>query len=77
MFGVGLLALRNRKVKVKTGHEELIGQRLQVLSLETPRTGWVKYFGERWKFECDQDIQTQDMVEVFSVEGLILKVKKV
>lgn len=77
MLGIGLLALRNRKVRVKTGHEELIGQKLKVLSLDHSKEGWVKYFGERWKIACHEDLNIGDDIEVIGVEGLVLKVKKI
>jgi membrane-bound serine protease (ClpP class) len=76
MIGIGFLALRNRKIKVKTGSENMIGKKLKIAFLENSRKGKVKYHGEFWNFESHSDVEEGDQVIVTEVNGLTLKVKK-
>lgn len=77
MIGIGYLVLRNRKLKVQTGSEEMIGKVAKVKHLETARTGSVQVFGELWKFESSEDLNVNDQIVVIAVNGLTLKVKKI
>lgn len=77
MIGIGYLLLKNRKLRVQTGYEEMLGKVAKVKHLETSRTGSAQVHGELWKFESQEDLNMNDQVVVTAVDGLTLKVKKV
>lgn len=77
MIGLGYLLLQNRKLKVQTGSEEMLGKIGKVKSLENSRTGNAQLFGELWRFESQDDLTLNDQIVVIAVQGLTLKVKKV
>lgn len=65
-----------RRMKVKSGPEQLIGKVGTVLSALAPR-GEVKVEGQIWKAEASGgQVKEGEAVEVLSREGLILRVKQ-
>lgn len=70
-----------RKIILTTHHtniDKLVG-RVSVVSkhISPMKSGQVKLNNELWRAESDQDLVVGDKVEVVSVEGVTLKVKKI
>ena len=59
----------------QTGAEGLLGQRGQAVSEVSPE-GWVIVQGERWRARAEERIAAGEAVEVLSVEGRLLRVRK-
>jgi membrane-bound serine protease (ClpP class) len=55
--------------------EGLLGQRGQVVVDLSPE-GWVVVQGERWRARAGEPVASGETVEVLSVEGLLLRVRK-
>ena len=70
------LAFRAHRAKPKGGSEGLIGETGKVSEAIDPE-GRVFVHGEYWNAAADERIEPGEKVEVISMEGLVLKVKKV
>ena len=70
--GAGLRAQRRKPV---TGSEGLIGMRGNATT-DIDRTGQAFIRGEIWTVRCDERIEKGEEVEVVSMEGLKLSVKR-
>ena len=61
----------------KSNVDALMGKKAQVTEpVNPPSLGMVKIEGELWRAEAEQAIEAGAMVEILSVEGTRLKVKK-
>ncbi len=69
------LVLQAQRRRPQTGKEGLVGQRGQAESDLQPE-GWVIVQGERWRARADERVAGGESVEVLSVEGLRLRVRK-
>jgi membrane-bound serine protease (ClpP class) len=69
------LVLQAQRRRPQTGKEGLVGHRGQSESDLQPE-GWVIVQGERWRARADERIAGGESVEVLSVEGLLLRVRK-
>jgi membrane-bound serine protease (ClpP class) len=76
-FAIALvrLVLQAQRRRAQTGAEGLVGQRGQAASDVFPE-GWVIVQGERWRARAGERIAAGEEVEVLSVEGLLLRVRK-
>ncbi len=67
-----------RQGTTRSNVDELIGRSAVVTEpIEPPRFGMVKISGELWRAQSDIKAEVGSMVEVVSVEGTKLKVKKI
>jgi membrane-bound serine protease (ClpP class) len=74
-LGKGIAAQR---IKPKTGSEGLMGELGIVISkITSGSTGQIMVRGEIWKAECEEEINSDENVEVIDRKDLLLKVKKV
>jgi membrane-bound serine protease (ClpP class) len=69
------LVIHAQRRRAQTGTEGLVGQRGRVESEVSPE-GWVIVQGERWRARAGEPIAAGEAVEVLSVEGLLLRVRK-
>jgi membrane-bound serine protease (ClpP class) len=69
------LVVQAQRRRPQTGAEGLVGQRGQAESDLQPE-GWVIVQGERWRARAAERIASGESVEVLSVEGLLLRVRK-
>jgi membrane-bound serine protease (ClpP class) len=69
------LVIQAQRRRAQTGAEALMGQRGQAASDVSPE-GWVIVQGERWRARAAEPIAAGEAVEVLSVEGLLLRVRK-
>jgi membrane-bound serine protease (ClpP class) len=69
------LVIHAQRRRAQTGPEGLVGQRGRVESEVSPE-GWVIVQGERWRARAGEPIAAGEAVEVLSVEGLLLRVRK-
>lgn len=80
-FGVMLFALRAQKIPAWTGKERMIGKTGRVqIGIAPGRSGQVLVSGEQWTAELapgETEIPRGALIEVVSVQGLRLVVKKV
>jgi membrane-bound serine protease (ClpP class) len=75
MFGIVRSVMKAHKGTVVTGSEGLIGL-IGTAYSDISQTGKVKVRGELWNAKSGEPIKKNDPVEVVSVEGLTLTVKK-
>jgi membrane-bound serine protease (ClpP class) len=68
--------LKAFKKKTITGKESLVGLK-GVAKTQVKETGVVNVGGEEWQAYSDESIKERDVVEVVSIEGLKMKVKKI
>lgn len=77
-LGLAYLGIKAQTGKKSTGSEGLAGETGVVIVEITPEsTGKVKVHGEIWKATAKESIDVGDKVEVISVTGLSLEVKKI
>jgi membrane-bound serine protease (ClpP class) len=69
------LVIQAQRRRAQTGAEGLLGQRGRAASEVSPE-GWVVVQGERWRARAEERIAAGEAVEVLSVEGLLLRVRK-
>ncbi len=69
------LVFQAQRRRAQTGAEGFVGQRGQAESDLDPE-GWVIVQGERWRARAGEPIAAGEQVEVLSVEGLRLRVRK-
>jgi membrane-bound serine protease (ClpP class) len=69
------LVLQAQRRRPQTGREGLVGQRGRAEGELLPE-GWVIVQGERWRARADERVESGESVEVLSVEGLLLRVRK-
>ena len=69
------LVIHAQRRRAQTGTEGLVGQRGRVESEVSPE-GWVIVQGERWRARAGEPIAAGEAVEVLSLEGLLLRVRK-
>jgi membrane-bound serine protease (ClpP class) len=75
VLAVSYLVFRSQKEKATLGIEGLIGETGMVREKLSP-TGRVFVHGETWKAQADGEIDVGERVEVISVEGMVLKVRR-
>lgn len=71
---IGTFAARARKLKVVSGHEEMLGITGTVTS-STPAGCYASIHGESWRITADTPLATGDRVRVTALDGLTLKVE--
>jgi len=80
-FGILLFAIRAQKTPIRVGVESLVGRNGRALSeIAGQKSGQVMVASEQWTADLapgGASIQRGDLVEVVSVSGLRLVVKKV
>ena len=69
------LVVQSQRRRAQTGTEGLVGQRGLASSDVSPE-GWVVVQGECWRARAGERIAAGEAVEVLSVEGLLLRVRK-
>jgi membrane-bound serine protease (ClpP class) len=69
------LVLQAQRRRPQTGREGLVGQRGRAEGELLPE-GWVIVQGECWRARADERVESGESVEVLSVEGLLLRVRK-
>ena len=69
------LVLQAQRRRAQTGAEGLQGQRGKA-ECDLDPEGWVIVQGERWRARADERVAGGESVEVLSVEGLLLRVRK-
>jgi membrane-bound serine protease (ClpP class) len=69
------LVVQAQRRRARTGAEGLLGQRGQAVMDLSPE-GWVIVQGERWRARAAEPVAAGETVEVVSVEGLFLRVRK-
>jgi membrane-bound serine protease (ClpP class) len=69
------LVVQAQRRRAQTGAEGLLGQRGQAVMDLSPE-GWVIVQGERWRARAAEPVAAGETVEVVSVEGLFLRVRK-
>jgi membrane-bound serine protease (ClpP class) len=69
------LVVQAQTRRAKTGSEGLVGLRGEALTDLDPE-GWVRVQGERWSAKAAERVAQGERVEVVSVEGLLLRVRK-
>ena len=69
------LVVQSQRRRAQTGTEGLVGQRGLASSDVSPE-GWVVVQGECWRARADERIAAGEAVEVLSIEGLLLRVRK-
>jgi membrane-bound serine protease (ClpP class) len=69
------LVIQSQRRRAQTGAEGLVGRRGWVDTDLDPE-GWVIVEGERWRARAGERIAGGESVEVLSVEGLLLRVRK-
>ena len=69
------LVVQAQRRRPQTGREGLVGQRGRAEGELLPE-GWVIVQGERWRARADERVEGGESVEVLSVEGLLLRVRK-
>jgi membrane-bound serine protease (ClpP class) len=75
VFTLVRLVVQAQRRRAQTGAEGLVGQRGQAEGDLDPE-GWVIVQGERWRARAGERIARGESVEVMSVEGLLLRVRK-
>lgn len=77
-FGRTFVKRRIIVITHNTNIDKLIGQKGIVIRSITPTTpGLVRLSDEDWRATSDQVLYEKDKIEVLSIEGVTLKVKKV
>ncbi len=71
------LGLKAQFIKKVGGSEGMIGEKGRALTEVSKDGGSVKVHGENWRAVSDMQIAKDDRVEVISVKGLTVKVKKI
>jgi membrane-bound serine protease (ClpP class) len=76
-FAIALVRLvfQAQRRRARTGAEGLVDQRGQAVSDLAPE-GWVIVQGERWRARAVEPVTAGETVEILSVEGLLLRVRK-
>jgi len=74
-IAIGLLVFQAQRRRAQTGAEGLIAQRGEAETDLEPQ-GWVIVQGERWRARAGERVARGETVEVVSVEGLLLGVRK-
>lgn len=76
-LGVSLLLWRTRRVKRKSGFEEMTGlvARVSRVDVNVPHEGLLELRGETWKFEADRPVSLNDSVRITANRGLVLLVE--
>jgi membrane-bound serine protease (ClpP class) len=69
------LVVQAQRRRAKTGAEGLVG-RLGVADTDLQPDGWVLVQGERWRARAEGGVARGEAVEVLSMEGLLLRVRK-
>jgi membrane-bound serine protease (ClpP class) len=69
------LVVQAQRRRAQTGAEGLVGRRAEAETDLDPE-GWVIVQGERWRARAGERIASGESVEVLSVEGLLLRVRK-
>jgi len=69
------LVIQAQRRRAQTGTEGLVGQQGRAESEISPE-GWVIVQGERWRARAGEPIAAGEAVEVLSLEGLLLRVRK-
>jgi membrane-bound serine protease (ClpP class) len=69
------LVVQAQRRRAKTGAEGLVGLSGEALSEVSPE-GWVLVQGERWRARADERIAAGERIEVVSMDGLLLRVRK-
>jgi membrane-bound serine protease (ClpP class) len=69
------LVVQAQRRRAQTGAEGLVGQRGEALCEIAPE-GWVLVQGERWRAQAPDRIAAGEKIEVVSMEGLQLQVRK-
>jgi membrane-bound serine protease (ClpP class) len=69
------LVIQAQRRRPQTGAEGLVGQRGEAVTDIDPE-GWVIVQGECWRARADERIASGESVDVLSVEGLLLRVRK-
>ncbi|HEY6546989.1 MAG TPA: nodulation protein NfeD [Vicinamibacteria bacterium] len=69
------LVLQAQRRRAQTGVEGFVGRRGAAFTALDPE-GWVFVDGERWRARADERVAGGETVEVLSVEGLRLRVRK-
>lgn len=75
VLAVSYLVFRSQKEKVTLGIEGLMGETGVVREKLSP-TGRIFVHGEIWKAQADDEIDVGERVEVVSVDGMVLKVRR-
>jgi membrane-bound serine protease (ClpP class) len=75
MIALVRLVIQAQRRRAQTGTEGLVGHRGRAESEVSPE-GWVIVQGERWRARAGEPIAAGEAVEVLSVEGLLLRVRK-
>ena len=75
VLAVSYLVFRSQKEKVTLGIEGLMGETGVVREKLSP-TGRIFVHGEIWKAQADDEIDVGERVEVVSVDGMMLKVRR-
>ena len=73
--GLVRLVIQAQRRRPRTGAEGLVAQRGEAATDLDPE-GWVIVQGERWRAWAGERIVSGETVEVLSVEGLRLRVRK-
>jgi membrane-bound serine protease (ClpP class) len=77
MLLVGGLAMRSIRRRATLGAEGMVGSRGVALTALGPgRDGDVRVHGERWRAACDEPVAVGDEIEVTSIDGLGLRVRR-
>ena len=78
MLALAIVVFRTKSVKSNLGDDNIIGAKAKVIYLDkSGRAGNIMLNSERWRFECEQDLELHDEVCVLSRAELLLKVEKV
>lgn len=78
MLVLAFAAFKTRHRKVQTGKEELLGKHVPVVNVDsTGKRGKVRFGGELWSFESEDEIKIAELVVIQNLDGLKLLVKPV
>jgi membrane-bound serine protease (ClpP class) len=69
------LVIQAQRRRAQTGAEGLVGRAGQAETDLDPE-GWVIVQGERWRARAGERVSRGETVEILSVEGLLLRVRK-
>lgn len=75
MSAITVLAIRSRRLRVKTGVQSMIGQQAEVRQALAPK-GMVFVDGELWEAVADGPVAAGERVRVLAVDGLTLHVAR-
>lgn len=76
-LGVGYLASKTLNLKTQDNDSDLFEHMGIVKKVEENRkSGQLEVLGEIWAFSCDNEVNENDQVQIYSRDGLKLKVRK-